>query len=394
MENFEPTLDELRKQNLIFYEVVAGSVAYGLNTKDSDEDLRGYYHVPIMYRDGLGKVADQANDEKHDITFYNLKRAFNLLMTANPNQIELLWIPEDCIRTYNKAIMDDLLENRNLFISKASYVSHFQYAKAQIHKATGQNKWVNNPKLKEPPKKEDFCWYIDVANVGYTLSNALMKRMSSKKSLYHFCPNDRMPFRPETIKNSPIDLSLYNCAKMEHMENTYRLYFYGDKAKGVFRGKNEMLTCESIPKDDEWTHFSGLLICNEQAWKNSLRDWSEYWKWMKNRNEKRWVDQEKGKLDFDSKNLSHCVRLMLSSKHILTEGYPIVRFEGETKDLLMKIKNGDLEYVEIMEMVNKLQKELDVLFEKTNIPEQVNFDLLNKLYVHLNNVAEKELVNY
>ena len=180
MRNFAPSLDDIREQSLIFYEVIAGSIAYGLNTPDSDTDLRGYYHVPLQYRNGLGKVADQANDEKHDNTFYHLKRAFDLLMTSNPHQIELLWIPQDCILTYNKAIMDDMLENRQLFISKASYNSHFRYAKAQIGKAKGQNKWVNNPKPKEAPRKEDFCWYINVSGVGFTIANAMMKPGSAR----------------------------------------------------------------------------------------------------------------------------------------------------------------------------------------------------------------------
>jgi len=395
MKDFAPSLEDLREQGLIFYEVVAGSVAYGLNTPDSDEDLRGYYHVPLQYRNGLTGVAPQANDAKHDITFYNLKRTFDLLMTANPNQIELLWIPDDCVRTYNKAIMDDMMANRHLFISKASYNSHFRYAKAQIGKAKGQNKWVNNPKPKEAPKKEDFCWYIDVVPVGY--------RIAAENEGYYIEP-EGMPCRPQRVSDIDLDLSKFHCAKLEHAENMYRLYAYDD-ARGVFRGKNqlnvengmfkgntEMLICESIPIDDEWDKFKGFLIYNEQAYKRAFEDWKEYWKWMKNRNEKRWLDQESGKLDYDAKNMSHCMRLMLSSKHILTEGYPIVRFEGETKDLLMNIKKGELEYAEIMEMVDKLQTELEVLLEKTSIPDEVDFKKLNTLYTHLNEVAERELV--
>lgn len=377
MSNFEPSMDELSGSGLIFYEVVAGSIAYGLNNENSDEDLRGYYHVPKKYRNGLGKIADQANDDKHDIVFYNLKRAFELLMTANPNQIELLWIPEDCIKIYNKKIMDELIANRDLFISKASYISHFNYAKAQIGKSRGQNKWVNNPKSEVPPTKEDFCWVID-------LTAFAMKKMEELTV-------SGMPLRPQKLN---LNLKKYNCAKMEHMENVYRLYAYGDTAKGVFRGSSEQLVCESIPIDDEWEYFDSLLIYNEQAYKQAYKDWTEYWKWMENRNEHRWVDQEKGNLDFDQKNMSHCMRLMLSSKNILTEGYPIVRFEGDTKKLLMSIKNGELEYDEIMEMVNGLQKEVEVLVEKTHIPEVVDFQKINSLYSHLIDAADKECSQY
>jgi len=379
MKDFNPSIGDLHNQDLVLYEVISGSVAYGLNTQDSDEDIRGYYHVPINFRNGLGKVADQVNDQKNDVVFYNLKRAFDLLMTANPNQIELLWIPKDCVRIYNKEVMDELIANRDLFISKAAYYSHFQYAKSQISRAKGRNKWVNNPKPKDPPKKEDFCWIISLGQYLYCI-NAL-ENFDVQPSV--------MPVRPSELKN--IDLSKYNCAKLEHVENIYRLYFYGDEAKGVFRGNSCQIVCESIPKEDEWNRLEHLLIYNEQTYERAHKDWKEYWKWMANRNEKRWIDQEKGILDFDAKNMSHCLRLMLSSKNILEHGYPIVRFDGENQKLLMDIKSGKVEYKKIMEMVESLQKEIETLVEKTKIPEEVDFEAINKLYIHLNQLAQKSV---
>ena len=385
MTNFDPTIDELREQGLLFYEVVGGSQAHGTNTPESDIDLRGYYHVPNHYREGLGDVENQSMDTSHDIEYYNLKRAFELLMKANPNQIELLWIPADCIKIYNRPIMDELFANRDLFISKVAHESHFKYATSQIGRAKGRNKMVNNPMPKERPTKLDFCKYIDLKEFGIDCEVA---------NQGEGWPKDRMPFRPKKAVSDDfiLDLSKFNVAKMEHMENTYRLYSYGDKARGVFRGPNEQLVCESIPKDHEWAYFYGLLIYNQQEYERACKDWKNYWDWMENRNEARWVDQERGVLQFDSKNMSHCMRLMLSSKNILTEGYPIVRFEGEQLDLLRRIKKGELEYSEIMEMVNRLQSELEVLVEKTKIPDEVNYLKLDKLYRHLNQVAEKELV--
>jgi hypothetical protein len=385
MTNYKPTIDELREQGLLFYEVVGGSQSHGTNTPESDIDLRGYYHVPIEYRSGLGSVENQSMDSSHDIEYYNMKRAFELLMKANPNQIELLWIPEDCIQIYKKAIMDDLFDNRDLFISKVAYTSHFQYAKSQIGKAKGRNKWVNNPKPKRRPTKLDFCRYIDLKDFGADCEAA---------GTGVGWPKEKMPFRPQKAvsDNLALDLSKFNVAKMERMENTYRLYYYGDKARGVFRGPNEQLVCESIPMEEEWPYFYGVLIYNEQEYDRACSDWKDYWNWIDNRNESRWLQQEKGLIDYDAKNMSHCVRLMLSSRSILTEGRPIVRFEGDQLDLLKRIKKGELEYSEIMEMVNSLQAELETLVEKTKIPDEVDYLKLDKLYRHLNQVAEKELV--
>jgi len=402
MKTYEPTVDELRDQGLVFYEVVAGSQSHGTNTPESDIDTRGYYHVPMKYQTGLGDVKNQSQDPVTDTEFYNLKRAFELLIKANPNQIELLWTPKDCIRGINKQIMDELMDNRGLFITKAAYESHFQYARAQIGKAKGRNKWVNNPKPKDPPTKFDFCWVIPMSSDDfYPLEcNDLAFQIQEELVL-----QNKFPMRPVSLKSLDQDiwnLNNYHVAKVEHMENVYRLYDYNPKncgddpvpfyPKGVFRGKNEQLVCEHISKEDEWLHFSGFLIYNEQAYKKSHKDWKDYWSWVENRNDVRWLHQEKGLLDFDAKNMSHCVRLLMSSKNILEEGKPIVRFEGDQLDLLKNIKAGEVEYDEIMKNVNSLQKDIDVLLKKTDIPDCADFDKLNKLYVHLNQVAEKELV--
>jgi hypothetical protein len=45
-----------------------------------------------------------------------------------------------------------------------------------------------------------------------------------------------------------------------------------------------------------------------------------------------------------------------------------------------------------MERVNNLQAEIEVLVDKTHIPETVDFGKLNTLYAHLNGIAEKTLV--
>jgi hypothetical protein len=194
--------------------------------------------------------------------------------------VEMLWMPDDCIRV-STDISDKIIENRKLFISKASFYSHAGYANAQIKKAKGANKRVHNPQPEERPVKEDFCWVMGFNDDGF-----------------HGTPEyEQFPCRPIPLKQSGIDLSSYHASSLEHSHNIFRIYDYGDSAKGVFRG-DDMLVCESIPYSDEFTNFSGLLIYNQEAYEQAVRKWKEYWDWMKNRNEARWVDQEKGKLNY------------------------------------------------------------------------------------------------
>jgi uncharacterized protein len=138
--------------------------------------------------------------------------------------------------------------------------------------------------------------------------------------------SDAPPCRPVPLNQIGWELERYHAARSEHVPDTYRLYHYGSDARGTFRG--DVPVCESIPEADEANRFAGLLIFNEQAWKQSFTEHQNYWGWRKNRNDARREQQEAGQLDYDAKNMMHTVRLLMSGRSILERGEPIVRFEG------------------------------------------------------------------
>jgi predicted nucleotidyltransferase len=371
---------ELQISDRLVYEVVAGSHAYGLSTPKSDKDLRGIYINPTEEYLGLQEPSKQIGDDKHDIVYYSLKRFFELAQTANPNILELLWMPDDCIKILNDPIQH-LLDHRNMFISKKAFFTHAKYAESQIKKARGQNKKVHNPQPKEQPKKEDFCWFINKDDLkGEGLPDIDVTDWSK------VC----FPMRPKPLKEStlsyakePPNLNECHVSSVEHLPHAYRLYHYGDKAKGVFRG-DDMLVCESIPKEDENDKFEGLLIYNKDEYEKALKDHKSYWDWMKNRNEARWVDQEKGLVNYDAKNLMHCMRLLMSGESILKRGFPIVRFEGKDREYLMSIRSGEMEYDNIMDEVDRRMSQLEDLYKTSDvIPHSVNVKKIDQLYKEL-----------
>ena len=360
-------LEMLKKSDRIIFECIAGSHAYATSNPNSDIDVRGIYINPPFDYLGLDEPVNQIGDEKHDITYYSLKRIFELLKKANPNIIELLWMPEDCVKIQTP-IMTELIKNRHLFISKKAYHTHSGYAYAQLKKCMGANKKVHNPQPKEQPKKEDFCWIMPEQYMN-------IPPICREKNIF--------PCRPIAFKDLSYDFSRFHVASLEHAQNIYRLYNYRDKAKGVFRG-NDMLVCESIPKDHEHSKFAGILIYNKEAYEKAIKDHKSYWDWMKNRNESRWVDQEKGKLNYDQKNVMHTLRLLISSENILVNGEPIVRFKGDSLKYLMEIRAGDLEYEDLMKDVEARMERLKDLYDNTdNIPNSVNMNKINKLYREL-----------
>jgi len=131
------------------------------------------------------------------------------------------------------------------------------------------------------------------------------------------------PCRPiEYSRLSKIyDLSKFHVASLEHVPNTYRLYYYGVQSKGVFRGDQMLVECESISLDDERDRFVGLLVYSEQEYEKELKAWKNYHNWVRERNESRWKDQENKVVSYDQKNMLHCFRLLYSGKNILEFGF-------------------------------------------------------------------------
>jgi len=347
------TISEAKKLKIL--ECISGSHAYGIATPESDVDTRGIFRVHPEDFMSLVRPPKQVTDNEDDTTFWELRRYFELAAECNPNIIELLFTPEDCINFISPAGRK-LLDNRNLFISKRAYHTFSGYAHSQIKRAKGQNKWINNPKPEETPDKLDFCWLMSSHSTNWA------------------------PCRPTPLD---IDLGKFNCSSVEHLPNAYRLYEYGDEAKGVFRGPNQQLVVESIPKEDECSRFAGILIFNEQDYNRAHKDWEQYWEWRKNRNEARYRSQEAGEIDYDAKNMMHCFRLLWSGINIMKCGKPIVRCEDNFRDYLNDIRAGEFSHDFLMKRVEEDMEELRGLRDKSDLPEKVNRKAINKLYQEL-----------
>jgi hypothetical protein len=342
------TLAELQgvQSHAILFECVAGSRAYGTTTATSDEDVRGIFAVPASAYLALERPPDQIGDERGNTVFYSLRRTIELLSAANPNILELLYMPADCERMVTNG-MRLLIEHRQLFITKQCAETHAGYAMSQIKKARGQNKWVNNPRPEKMPEKEEFCHIVPWDG--------------SQRQ-------DSFPMRPVPLSVLGWRLEEFHAARLEHARDTYRLYRYGEGARGVFRG--EVLVCESIPREDETSRFAGLLLFNEQAWKQSVVDHQNYWSWRRERNPARWEQQERGELDFDAKNLMHTIRLLMSARSILRDGKPLVRFCGPELQLLLAIRAGNLSFDEIMSLAKTLMDECEAAKASCGLPDK------------------------
>ena len=397
------SVDELKASGLIAYEVVAGSRMYGLHNKDSDWDIRGMYAVhsdSFICVDSL-KPQGEVSSDKQDVKYFELSKFIELAQECNPNVAELLWPPDDCVRVMTP-LMEEMMLHRGLFVTKKAAMSFVGYARDQIAKATGQNKMVNNAQPEKEPEKEDFCWIVPFGGNNCWVSSTFFDRAPGKPVKISNLkivdpkkvgdPNCR-PNRENGFGqafHSPLKLSECHVAAMEHVPDAYRLYHYGEGAKGVFRGDG-MLVCESIPIEDEDYRFMGLLFYNKPGYEKAHRDWKRYWTWMRERNPARWVGQDGGKFQYDHKNMMHCMRLLLSGVNMIEKGEPIVRFEGDDLKFLMEVRQGLHQYEWLMGKAEEMIQHMDAVADKSPLPARPDVHKVNALYNHLRGMADQRI---
>jgi len=335
----------------VIFRGVWGSHAYGTNTPESDRDTIGVFMMELNHYLAIGEPVTQIADARNDNRFYALKNYLELAANANPNILDSLFLPEDCVLK-TSAYWQLLQLQRKIFVSRQASKTYCEYAMSQIKKARGCNKRVHNPQPEEPPTEEGFCRVL--------LPNA-----------------SGMPGRPLTLADTGIDLKHCHVSAVENASELYRLYDYGTQAKGVFR--NRMLVCESIPKDDEKTRFIGLLLFNKNAFEKAKSEHRQYWEWRKHRNDVRWHSQESGEMDYDAKNLMHTFRLMYSGLNIMKCGEPLIRFSCEKLQELMAIRAGKFTYDELLAKVSAMQDELESLRKTSTLPDVADLDAVNHL---------------
>ncbi|PCJ96636.1 MAG: nucleotidyltransferase [Hyphomicrobiales bacterium] len=155
----------------ICLEVITGSFAYGVSSDTSDMDVVGFVIPPkdIIFPHlaggiiGFGEqpeefgqfsqhhIFSKENNKEYDVTIYNIVKFFNLCMQNNPNMVDVLFSPVNCVLHMNE-IGQLLRDNRKMFLHKGVYNKFRGYAFQSLTKLeNGANK--TNPKRRESIKK-------------------------------------------------------------------------------------------------------------------------------------------------------------------------------------------------------------------------------------------------
>ena len=219
------TIEAMKQQDLLLLECISGSRAYGLATKDSDTDIKGVFYLPKEQFYGLNYVP-QVSNKSNDIVYYELGRFIELLAKNNPNILELLATPDDCV-LYQHPLMDQL--KAELFLSRLCEQTFGSYAMTQVKKARGLNKKILNPVEPERKSVLDFCYVVQ--GQGSVLVKAFLKKApDAPRGLRTFqhCP---YAGSVRAIPRSSAILQRH-CAERKRQRYIAQLYCQGSQASG------------------------------------------------------------------------------------------------------------------------------------------------------------------
>jgi hypothetical protein len=332
------TIDQVKNSRFLLLDCISGSRAYGLHTPQSDTDLKGVFLLPKNEYYGL-EYTEQVNNETNDEVYYELKRFVDLLTKNNPNLLELLNTPPDCIRLKHPVM--DLLKPE-LFLSKLCRQTFAGYAQSQIKKAKGLNKKIVNPIDKERKSIIDFCHVI------YQQGSIPLEAWLQKNE-----------FRQEHC----------GLVNISHMRDIYAVFHNSQLHEGYLKGicpgaEANDISLSSVEKD---IMPLATMSFNKDGYSKYCRDYKEYWDWVNNRNEVRYENTVEHGKNYDAKNMMHTFRLLNMAEEIATEG--VVNVRRPDREFLLKIRSGVFSYEKLVALATEKIQHIDILYERCSLPE-------------------------
>lgn len=380
---------ELRDRTI--YLVVAGSHSYGFASPTSDWDYRGICIPPLDSYIGIMDKFEQIVDTekgKHVYTHYpvgllnddprvtpgadgpdmqvmELSKFARLAAQCNPSVIELLFTDKK-FHTIKDPIMDRLLDNKEMFLSKAAKARFSGYAIAQLKRMRRHREWILNPPDHKPTREEfglpnrSLLSQDQMGAAGALIQKEIDEFMIDQTHL------------PEDVKielNSGLGKMMRAVWKSLHPDKEYPI---GDKYKF---DSTESALYWGVARDQNFSENFLEILNREKRYRAAKKEWDSYQHWLKNRNPARAATEIK--LGFDGKNATHLIRLMRMCREIL-EKKEVNVFRHDAEELLA-IRNGAWSYEEIVEFAEKEDAALDEVVRKSDLPRAPDIKKIHNL---------------
>jgi hypothetical protein len=342
------TLNDLRHNHThLLLRCISGSQAYGLALPHSDTDIKGVYVLPRTAFYSLTYI-DQVNNDSNDEMYYELRKFIDLLLKNNPNLLELLNTPEDCVQ-YRHPLINRI--KPEMFLSRLCNQTFGQYAYAQVKKARGLNKKILNPLDLKRKTILDFCYILQ--GQGSVSAQAWL---------------DHCGYQQEAC----------GLTRVDHMRDVY-VVFHESQANVTFNGicsgtTSDEVSLSSIPKGLDPV---ATLYFNKDGYSVYCKEYRQYWEWVNQRNEDRYENTISHGKNYDAKNMMHVFRLLNMAEEIAL--YKHVNVRRPERDWLLRIRAGEFAYDDLVKQAEEKIERIHDLFKQADLPDTPDAELANDL---------------
>lgn len=333
-----------------------GSRVYGTDVEGSDHDYFSLFRYPFDTYFELN-YERQINTSDDDVSM-EIGRYLHLLMKGSPVQVETLFTPRKYMTDVDP-IMESLFEVKDIFLTKKLKNSYTGFIHSQLHKAkniTHRLDWEQN----EVERKTifDFC-HVSLGAGG------------SIKVL-------------DYLTNLGIKTENIGLTHMPNMADCYGMYH--DNRTGIYKGMadedSNSLRLDSIPKDMV-KHYLGLMHFNNNAYSSHCKVYREYTDWLAKRNPDRYKAIKDTGSIVDLKFFYHTIRLLNTTKEIFRDKQLIVDRRDIDAEFLKSIRRGEIPLEELNKLAEDGLAEINELYEKSDLPDEVDYNTVNELAVKL-----------
>ena len=273
-----------------------------------------------------------------------------MLVKNNPNILELLNTPTDCV-LYKHPLLGEM--KSEMFLSKMCMQTFAGYAQTQVKRARGLNKKILNPIDKELKSVIDFC-YVVSGQGTLPLSAWLQKKNIEQEDCGLVC--------------------------LTHMRDMYALFHRSQfkeevRFRGVVSGSDANdVSLSSVPHNSE---PPAVMHFNKDGYSAYCKDYHEYWEWVEKRNEVRYQDTLEHGKNYDAKNMMHVFRLLNMAQEIAIEKKVNVR--RKDREYLLSIRRGEFMYEDLVAKANEQIARIQDLYKTCDLPETSDVKAANDL---------------
>lgn len=367
---------------------LGGSRAYGTNLPESDIDVRGVALNPSKQIFGLEGDFEQVVETNTDTTIYSLNKMVKLLLSCNPNTIEILGCrPEDYL--YITPYGQEILDNKQNFLSIRAIDTFGGYARAQYnrleHALLGNG---NNDEKKLEMLLHSLNCALDAFNIKHKDSKSnITLRILSVEEYKEVIREKYEKSKADIGEKFALDIAgtLQN-KELTDQERTSKIQSLTD----LYRNDLDRLEDDYLYKlDDINNNVADMIVLSGEFSKYPLGDIQTLLRdFHKIKSEYGNINKRNTKKDeiHMAKHMMHLLRLYKMGTKLNTDMEIHTHWDGKDQEMLMDVRlgkymTGDGMRVrpEFYELLKEIQDEYDYSVKHTILPQQPNIEALNAM---------------